>query len=49
LALNGARIVKIALGDEIFVFWKVGEVRKCVLSRVYDLSNVALLTVRSAT
>jgi len=43
LALNGARIMKIALGDEIFVFWKVEEVRKCVLSRVYDLSSAALL------
>jgi len=25
-------MVKIALGEEIFVFGKVGEVRKCVLS-----------------
>jgi len=49
LALNGARIVKIALGDEIFMFWKVEEVRKCVMSRVYDLSSAALLKVRSAT
>jgi len=31
------------------VFWKVEEVRKCVLSRVYDLSNAALLKVRIAT
>ncbi len=47
LALNDARMVKIALGEEIFVFGKVGEVRKCVMSRVYDLSNVALLKWRS--
>jgi len=49
LALNGARMVKIALGEEIFMFGKVGEMRKCVMSRVYDLSNDALLKVRSAT
>jgi len=49
LAWNGARMVNIALGEEIFVFGKVGEMRKCVLSRVYDSSNVALLKVRSAT
>jgi len=49
LTLNDARMVKIALGEEMFVFGKVGEVRKCVLSHVYDLSNAALLKVRSAT
>jgi len=27
-ALNGARMVKIALGEQIFVFRKVGEMRK---------------------
>jgi len=49
LTLNDARMVKIALREEIFVFGKVGEVRKCVLSHVYDLSNAALLKVRNAT
>jgi len=50
LALNGARMVKIALGGENFMFGKVGEMRKCgsVLG-VYDLSNAALLNARSAT
>ena len=44
LALNGARMLKIALGGENFVFGKVGEMRKCVsVLRVYDLNNAALL------
>jgi len=33
LALNGARMVKIALGEKIFVFGKVGEVRNCFCPR----------------
>jgi len=42
LALNGARMVKIALGGENFVFGKVGEMRKCVsVLLIYDLSNAA--------
>jgi len=39
LALNGARMVKIAFGGENFVFGKVGEIRKYgSVLRVYDLS-----------
>jgi len=50
LALNGARMVKIAVGGENFVFGKVGEMRKFgSVLRLYDLSNVALLKVCSAT
>ena len=50
LALNGARMVKIALGGENFMFGKVGEMRKCgSVLRVYDLSNAALLNARGAT
>jgi len=50
LALNGARMVKIAVGGENFVFGKVGEMRNFgSVSGVYDLSNVALLKVRGAT
>jgi len=50
LALNGARMVKIALGGENFVFGKAGEMRKCgSVLRVYDLSNVALLNAHGAT
>jgi len=32
LALNDARMVKIALGEKIFVYRKVGEVRILLLS-----------------
>ena len=50
MALNGARMVKIALGEEIFVFGKVGEVKILLLfARLYNLSNAALLKVRDAT
>jgi len=49
LALNGARMVKIALGEQIFVFRIVGEVRKWFCPRMYNLSNVALLNVCGAT
>jgi len=50
LALNGAKMVKIALEKENFVFGKVGEMRKCVsVLRVYDLSNAALLNSRGTT
>jgi len=49
LALNGTRMVKIALGEQIFVFKKVGEVRKWFCPRLYNLSNAALLNVRDAT
>jgi len=49
LTLNGARMVKIALGEEIFLFGKVGEVRNVFCPRLYNLSNAALLNVRDAT
>jgi len=49
LALNGARMVKVALGEQIFVFRKVGEVRKCFCPRLYNLSNVVLLNVCGTT
>jgi len=40
LALNGARMVKIALGRENFVFDKVGETSKCVsVLLIYNLSK----------
>jgi len=42
LALNGARMVKIALGGENFVFGEVEKMRHCVsVLLINDLSHVA--------
>jgi len=42
LALNGARMVKIALGGENFVFGEVGEMRNRVsVLLINDLTNAA--------